>query len=370
MKLLVGVICAGMALLLIGCGDTPKDTSIDVKGKWIEDEAGQVMLDPQTSGLKLWRNKLLTVSDGSGHEGLLKHLVLLDPQTAKLTPPHLKIVLSEQVQQSCFGQYLAAKPDYEGLAVDPDDDRVFYLVTEDATRTGKLTTDCQQRFQDTGSTDYPTLLVKLVMQTDSSLIATHVRPLQFTQIEHMGDHPNDGFEGLAFGHDRTLYLGLEKDANGQARVFSLTLAQDFWQTPGFAAVSDPKLRLPSFADSPHPINGMDFYRAANGKGYLLAAARNDDQLWVIDVSGEKQTKQIQLNFLAATRASDDSCEDWVSMDNASIEGVAVQGETLWLVNDPWKRNYLNNIQCSADKAAYQRMAPLLFSTPIDSAWFD
>ena len=57
------------------------------------------------------------------------------------------------------------------------------------------------------------------------------------------------------------------------------------------------------------------------------------------------------------------------MDNASIEGLAVIGDTLWLVNDPWKVNYMKNLQCEANRARYEGMAPLLFNMPIDDAWF-
>ena len=58
------------------------------------------------------------------------------------------------------------------------------------------------------------------------------------------------------------------------------------------------------------------------------------------------------------------------MDNASIEGLTVLDDTLYLVNDPWKENYLKNIQCDSNKARYEAMAPLLFSLPLDPAWFN
>jgi hypothetical protein len=65
---------------------------------------------------------------------------------------------------------------------------------------------------------------------------------------------------------------------------------------------------------------------------------------------------------------DSGCPATEKMHNASLEGVAVAGETLYLVNDPWKRNYHKNVQCPAWQAHYDHYAPLLFATPLALAW--
>ena len=64
---------------------------------------------------------------------------------------------------------------------------------------------------------------------------------------------------------------------------------------------------------------------------------------------------------------DPDCSEYAFMDNASIEGVAVNGEDVYLVNDPWKKNYWKNTQCSTTQPAYDKlMSGLLFKTDMKS----
>jgi hypothetical protein len=276
--------------------------------------------------------------------------------------------LSEHVAQSCFASYLRDNPDLEALVVDPDDDRVFYVATEDAS-SETLSEACQQKFADTGSTEYPSLLIRLALQEDNSARITHVRPIQFSTDMHIGDFPNDGLEALAFGNDRTLYLGLEKDRDDQARIFSLKMDAEFWQGSDFAQVRDLKLRLPTFDKGNHPINGMSYYQH-KGAGYLIAAARNDETLWIIDLAAQKDTRIVPLKFDAPITPGDTPWGELERMDNALIEGVAVEGKTLWLINDPWKLVYTKNIQCELNQKKFKSMAPLIFSLAIQDKWFD
>ena len=85
--------------------------------------------------------------------------------------------MASRVRRSCFSQYLADEPDLEALVADPEQPNVFYTVTEDATRTGALSDRCQQRYEATGSTDYPTLLVRIEKHDSGNATMTHVRPL-------------------------------------------------------------------------------------------------------------------------------------------------------------------------------------------------
>ena len=366
-----GCIALILTLLLTGCVET--QTTVpqgdQLKGRWLTEPDGNIMRDPQTSGLANWRGKLLSISDGSGDESQLYELHVIEPSDASLSPQGLKIALSEKVKQGCFGQYLANKPDYEALVVDVDDDKVFYIVTEDATRTGRLTPQCKHTYRDTGSTLYPTVLVRLELQSNNSVVATHVRPLQFAEQFSVGNFPNDGIEGMAMAPDRTLYLALEKDSQKQPRIFSLKLGPEFWQTEGFAPVSEPNLKVPSFESGNHPINGMDYLVTQSGDSYLVAAARNDDQIWFIDAAGEKDTVIVPVAFFAPTEG-EANCEPYELMDNFSIEGVAIDDDGIWLINDPWKRNYKKNIQCDNNANKYKYMAPLLFKLPYQSHWFE
>jgi hypothetical protein len=343
---------------------------LQANGHWIMEQDGQVMLNPQTSGLVKWRDGLLTLSDRSAHPSQRLRLRTISTGNMLLSGPDLPMILSDDLQTSCFAAYISDNPDLEALAVDPDDDRVFYVITEDASYAEPMSDVCQQKFLNSGSTNYPTLLVRLELQANNVASMTHIRPIQFTAAMQIGDFPNDGVEALAFGQARTLYLGIEKDSNKQARIFSLQMDNEFWQSDEFAVVTKFALKLPIFDSGNHPINGMDYYQTPDGRDFLLVAARNDETLWVVDLSGEKETVILPIDFFAEIQTNSEGCENYEAMDNASIEGVAVTDDTLWLINDPWKAMYLNNVQCAQNRAHYQMFAPLLFSLPIQAKWFD
>ncbi|MEW9799626.1 hypothetical protein [Alteromonas sp. CYL-A6] len=369
-----------LALLGTGCSDSKteaaiapeaaEDNVVKAMGLWITDVSGNVMPDPQTSGLTAVGQTLYTLSDGSAAEHMQRKLHAIDTASAVYQSDDTAFAMASRVRRSCFSGYLQDEPDLEALVVDPQNPDVFYTVTEDATRTGALSMRCQSRFENTGSTDYPTLLVRLERQQSGNMMMTHVRPVQFPLAYEVGDFPNDGIEGMALADDRTLYLGLEKDAAGQPRIFSLTLSDDFWASDDFAVVTDTRLPLPRFSSGNHPVNGLTWYRdPASQRAFLLSAARNDNELWVTPVDGAHDTVRVPMQFLAPTKDTSGQCDTYEVMDNASIEGLVVIDNTLWLINDPWKKNYLKNIQCESARSAYEQMAPLLFSVDMDKRWF-
>ncbi|XOV79821.1 MAG: hypothetical protein ACFHVJ_02420 [Aestuariibacter sp.] len=326
---------------------------------WVKEPSGEVMLDPQTSGLAAWRDgSLLTISDGSAHESQRLKIIRLDPQTQTIVAPKFPIEPSPSVAQSCFAEYLSERPDLEALVVDPDDDTLFYTVTEDASRYN-LSEACQAQYANSGSTPYPTVLLRLKLDGDKVMV-THARPLRFAPEHNLIDLPNDGIEGMTFGVGRTLYLGLEKDGAGNPRVFTVQLDEQWWYSDEFADVQDAKLKVPTFTSGNHPINALTYFYGEQ-QDWLIAAARNDNQIWLIDPVAQKETQIIDLRFWAEVTTDSQECEQYELMNNYSMEGVAVAGERLWLVNDPWKVNYLKNIQCPASKSHYEKMAPLLTS---------
>lgn len=369
-----------LALSVSGCSDAPDnipETKIEpapsvltVHGQWIKEADGSVMIDPQTSGLTHVNGMLATLSDASAQAEQQRRIHFVTPADAKLTPKPESMQMASKVRRSCFANYLKEEPDLEALVVDPQNDQVFYTVTEDATRTGALSVRCQQRFAETGSTDYPTLLVRLYREKDGTTTMTNVRPVSFPASFEVGDFPNDGIEGMAMTPTRQLYLGLEKDKAGQPRIFSIQMDDTFWDSQDFVEVTDPQLAVPRFDSGNHPINGLEYYyHEASQQGFLLAAARNDNELWVISEDGTRPAKRIAMQFTAPVEDTTEKCPASEVMDNASIEGLAVIGNTLWLINDPWKKNYLKNVQCGANQASYEAMAPLLFSVPLDETWF-
>ncbi len=364
----------GISVVLVGCQQpakqSPDNEKIKVSGLWLTEKSGQTIYNPQTSGLVKWREQLLTLSDRSADPQHRLKLRTINKHNANLVGPDWPMQAAEQLANSCFIDYLSDNPDLEALTVDPDDDKVFYLVTEDASYAQPMSAECQQKYANSGATGYPSLLVRLELQNNEQLFFTHVRPIQFAPSMQVGDFPNDGLEALAFGQQRTLYLGLEKDSQKQARIFSLQLDSQFWQTDDFAMVTESKAKLPKFDSGNHPINGMDYYQTDSGGEYLLAAARNDESLWVIDLSGQKETKILPFEFYAQVSPVTPDCAEFELMKNASIEGVAVDGQTLWLINDPWKAVYTSNIGCAQNAENYKKFSALLFSLPIQASWFN
>ena len=369
-----------LTISLAGCSDAPDNlpeakvdalpTVLTVQGQWIKEADGSIMADPQTSGLTHVNGMLATLSDASAQTDQQRRIHMLNPTDATLTPKPESMRMAAEVRRSCFANYLKEEPDLEALVVDPQNEQVFYTVTEDATRTGALSVRCQQRFAETGSTDYPTLLVRLYRDDDGTTTMTNVRPLSFPASFEVGDFPNDGIEGMAMTPARLLYLGLEKDKAGQPRIFSVQMDEAFWESQDFIEVTEPELALPHFESGNHPINGLEYYyHEPSQKGFLLAAARNDNELWVISENNMRATARIAMQFAAPVEEAADNCSATEVMDNASIEGLAVIDSTLWLINDPWKKNYLKNVQCGANQSRYEAMAPLLFSVPLDEAWF-
>lgn len=345
---------------------TAASPPISLKSIWIKDSNNQVIQDPQTSGLILRRGKLLSIGDGSANKNMQLRLMPIDPQTAQLSDDTLPLMQSEEVRNGCFSGYLAYGPDLEALAIDPIDDNVIIIATEDA-YAFKLKGDCFKKYGNTGSTKHPTLLLRVEIQPNNSAIITHTKAVQFPKEYEIGNSPNDGIEGLTFGAGRTLYLGLEKDQKGKARIFELQINDSFWQTSEMAVVTDSKLALPVINDGKnHPINALAYYPSSATSGFIFAAARNDNQIWILDTQRKVSTRIIDLKFLA--ESLNENCPQWQVMNNYSIEGMVMVENTLWLVNDPWKANYKRNALCDDMLPFYQQMAPLLTHLPIPKDW--
>lgn len=372
----ISMLCAVCAVL--GCSAEPEAVTIDdpsasasvLKGQWVLEADGSTMLDPQTSALTVYENYLVTIADNSAEKEQQRRLIFIDPKTHRVVRKTDPFRLHPRVRNGCFSDYLSNEPDFEALVHDPQQPGVFYAVTEDASATGALSKKCQATYENTGSTDYPTLLVRIEWDKQNLATITQVRPIQYPREFAVGDFPNDGIEGIALSPTGTLYLGLERDIANRPRIFQLQLDDAFWQTQAFAVVQDAELVLPRLDDNAHPINGLDYYvDPVSQRGFLLAAARNDDALWIIDAKGEWPARIILLHFTADSTRLEPRCAQIESLDNTSIEGLVVLQQQLWIINDPWKKNYLKNIRCEEDRQRFARMSPLLFSLSVDPTWF-
>jgi hypothetical protein len=141
-----------------------------VKGRWLIDTNGEVMFDPQTSGLINWRGQLLSISNRSAHPLQRMRFHPINKDNAQIQNMDMVIRVSEFVANGCFGAYLVNNPDLEALAVDPDDDKILYLVTEDASGNQLTECNCKRRLANSGSTGFPRLLLRLQLQKDNRVI--------------------------------------------------------------------------------------------------------------------------------------------------------------------------------------------------------
>ncbi|MCY7295699.1 hypothetical protein [Alteromonas sp. a30] len=361
-RLLTLLCCMSLATLT----SAAQESRIPLKSYWIKNTQGDVIFDPQTSALVYRQGQLLSIGDGSAHKDMQLQLLPIDPSTAILSENTFPLAQSNAVKNGCFSPYLDYGPDLEGMAMHPNDEKVMIIVTEDAYHF-ELKGDCLSRYGDTGSTKHPTVLLRVEIQDDQSGIITHTKPLRFPKKYRIGNSPNDGVEGLTFGAGNTLYLGLEKDASGHARIFELQITDAFWESPEAATVKDSGLDIPHIEDGKnHPINALAYYADSKNSGFLLAAARNDNQVWIIDTLKQKPSKIVYLDFLAESLS--ENCPKWETMNNYSIEGMTVVNQNLWLINDPWKVNYPKNATCKDMLPFYERMAPLLTKLPLKPEW--
>lgn len=108
---------------------------------------------------------------------------------------------------------LGTNPDLEEIIADPIDDTIFYILTEDGTSAPEMSDECSKYFAHLGATAFPRLLVRLKLHNSNTAVMTNVRLTRVDPKMEIGNFPNNGIEGLAFGTNQILYLGLEKDKN-------------------------------------------------------------------------------------------------------------------------------------------------------------
>ncbi len=321
--------------------------------------------DPQPSGLTFWNGQLVSISDASASEQNRRRLHFIAPTTARVTFSETYSI-SPDLATNCFTEYFTVRPDLEALAKDPLQDNTFITVTEDASRFANYSPECAQQYQATGSTVFPTVLVRLQYDNlTNSLMVIGVRAVQFDPKDNIGNSPNDGIEGLVATASK-LYLGLEKDNHNQAQLFTIDYSFDFWEHDEFAEAKNKRVNFPNYdLNRPNPINAIELFQW-RGKTWLIAAARNDNELWWVDLSDF--TQPIYRTEIRYRLANPAGCAEYEFLDNASIEGIAISENQLYLVNDPWKRNYAKNIQCDAWREAYEAFAPQLYQIDLTTAW--
>ncbi|MBV2128474.1 hypothetical protein KQY15_05140 [Rheinheimera sp. SM2107] len=376
------VLAGCLTILAIVQSSAAVADELHLAGKWLTDQAGQTLVDPQSSGLTLRHGELIHLGDNSAAVNMRNILLRINPHTGQLNAPPVKITVASHLINGCFAELLADYPDWESLTWDRQDDTTLVTVTEDSSAF-TLSPACAERYAATNSTPYPTLLVKI--KTDKALSQAEivaVRPVQFPAEAQVGSFSNDGIEGLAFDNTGNLYLALEKNQANAPMIFVTPYTADFWSNEDFLAVQDSGFRLPVPDANNHPINGLDYLAHPDSRhpGYLVGAARNDDHLWIIDISQQQAPFVQNIRFYAPTVSpasttnndtgrNSENCPAYEELNNTSIEGVAVAGSLVYLVNDPWQSQYPKNIQCPTNAAKFKQFSPLLFQLNIDPRWF-
>lgn len=372
------LLTCGLFLYSYSATASPNFFITNAVGKWIVEQDGSYMADPQTSGLTYSGGHLYSISDASAklHQVRLLHKLSID--TGEIIEKIGPIQLSKDIiDKSCFANYLDDKPDYEGIVRLPNSTTEWLVVTEDASRGDKISSECLAKYANANFTHYPSLLVKLALVNDT-LMLTGVRVLQFAakdktdkRLTGIRNIENDGIEGIAITRNGKILLGLEKDADENPRVFELDYEQTLFDTlDSFVKVQDSGFLFPDFMSYKNPINGMDvYYPNENSTGFLITAARNANQLWILDLAKQKPAIIVDLNLYAPSDTSK-GCANMHKIRNTALEGVAVHEQTLYLINDPWNQEYPNNIICAQDTEKYNGLSPLLFSLPIDATWFE
>ena len=355
----------------------PKFFIANATGNWVIEKDGSFMQDPQTSGLTYLDGYLYSVSDASAKPHQVRQLHKMSADSGRIIEKIGPIQLAQNIaENSCFARYLEDKPDYEGLVGLPNSQTEWLMVTEDASRGDLISAECLAKYSDANFTFYPSLIVKLELINDTIML-TGVRVLKFDakdkvdkRLRGNSDIENDGLEGITITRQGDILLGLEKDANNKPRVFRLGYNETLFDPiDSFVEVEDSGLIFPDFMSYQNPINGIDvYYPNSQSTGFLITAARNANQLWILDLAKEKLPIIVDLNLYAPSDTSK-GCAAKHKIRNTALEGVAVNNNTLYLVNDPWKKEYLNNIVCEQDRARYEGMSPLIFSLPIDPSWF-
>lgn len=345
-------------------------TTFNAAGKWLIDQQHQTLVNPQSSGFTWRHNEIIHLGDNSAAEHMRNKLLRVNPETAQLNAAPISITVSDNILNGCFGELFSQYPDYEALTWDRLDDTVLVTVTEDSSFI-TLSPECKARYGVTNSTDYPTLLVKI--KTDKALSfakITAVRPVQFPASAEVGNAPNDGIEGLAFDNAGNIYLALEQNAANAPMIFQTKYDSAFWQQDDYVKVQDSAFALPLPDTKDHPINDLDYLPSPKigHPGYLVAVARNDDQIWIIDISQHQRPFVQQMAYYAPTPPNS-TCPAYEKMVQTAVEGVAVHSDTLFLVNDAWKKHYPDNIQCPDNAENFNKFAPLMFTLPVNPLWF-
>jgi hypothetical protein len=322
-------------------------TAVELRGKWVLDSDGKAIPPSsfrrglQPSALAWRRGELWSLGDQrSQYPG---HLFRIDPRSGRLLgqPLRLRLPARKDGENPQFEIYRGIpNSDFEGLAPHPDDLNTFFAITED-----KVPWVVEIRLTDKGKS-----LAAGIVQLSQIRLPGNPRPWR--------DDSNFRMEGLAVSDDaRTLYLAFERADDDLPRIYSAPLSIARAGKPfQLQAVPVRFAALPPRGDKARArlnINDIQFIRRGK-RPFLLAVARDQERLLVIDIQAGKVSRTIDLDF----RDPDGQAILWVSPEGLAFDAAA---DRLWVINDPdsVRGNYRRRDQPEAT-GLYAEFAPLLF----------
>ena len=335
---------------------------LECRGAWVLDASGaptppgSFTRGLQTSGLLYRDGELWSIGDQrSAFPG---HLFRLNPNSARLRDAPLKITIEEPSATPSgpaaprhpdareLAIYRATKnSDFEGVCADPKRPDRFVAITED-----KTPWVADLRVTPASSGRSPTVHVERLL------------PLQFpATLEAWRNDTNFRFEGCCLGANDTLYASFERASDNLPRLFAISMTES--RRDGAAKPREVPIAfgdVPRRKDKPRALlnlNGLHWHEQ-QGRGLLLAVARDQERLLVLDPESGRVRRIIDLDL----RTPDGGRIHWVSPEGLTADPSQ---DRLWIINDPdsVRGNYRAR---GAPKASghFADYSPLLFALPL------
>ncbi len=308
-----------------------------IQGRWIFDAQGQAVKGRperrerglQTSGLVARSTKTndqvktILWSVGDQRSEFAGQLFQIDPKKAWLSGSPIPLILPEKLdrEEQDFPQLHQLRawpnPDFEGLATHPNKPNTLIAITEDR----------------------QSWLLSLELETQND--KTRARLTQLTEVKFpKGTQPykedkNFRLEGITsrMNSEGELFLAYERHEDGLPKIFKVKLPQKT-KSPFNASTQAQLLNIdlsqvgfrPGKGRARLNFNGLTSLKWMN-REWLLAVARDQERLVIIDVEKQRVTSTVDLHL----RSPNGLKMLWVSPEGVALN---LKENKLWIVNDP------------------------------------
>ena len=321
------------------------------RGIWVADTDGKptppgsFTRGLQTSGLIFREGELWSIGDQRSQ--FPGQIFRMDPGTARLLERPVKLEVPGETtgENPEFAAYRRIpNSDFEGFALHPLETGSLYAITEDKVP----------------------WVAEIRLEKDPEGPAPHhrARIVQLSRIRFPADAEpwrgdlNFRFEGCAIHDDgKTFFLAFERAKDELPRLYRSSLdaarsGKEIELEKVLVAFGD----VPPRKDKPEArlnLNDIAFFRH-EGRPVLLAVARDQERLLIVDLEKKAVTRYVDLDLLDPTGAA----IEW-----ASPEGVALDAPRgrVWIITDPDSvgKSYRARAE-SAPTGQFADYSPLLF----------